>query len=283
MAAQKTEWVLATMKLRKTSRPFALSALILAGAISGSLGLSKASQKQQSTASKQAAKAAVVPFQAGETLEYRLSWSTFITAATVHLDVLERRNLYGWDAWHFRAMGSTEAPLRTLFAIDDEFDSYADAATFGGHQFEEYLDELGRKDKNIMELTPQGTVPRGSVASVIVPPATRDPLGYLESLRAYDWERFAELRVPVFDGKTLYDIQAVREAADDKISLPALKCDCRRIGIHIFEKGKESTQTRIEIWLQSDAERMPVLIQAELPLGTFRMELASFNENGGRQ
>lgn len=234
-------------------------------------------QKHKTAPAKDEPKAAAVPFRAGEQLEYCLSWATFLTAATVRLSVVERRTLYGWDAWHFRATGNSEQPLRALFTIDDEFDSYTDAATFTGHQFEMYLDELGRKDKNIMELTPQGSVPRGSVASVIVPPATRDPLDFLESIRAFDWERYPELRVPVFDGKNLYDIHATRDALDEKISVPGITCDAARIGIHVFASGKELDHTKIAIWLQRDGARIPVAIQAELPLGTFRMELSSFD------
>jgi hypothetical protein len=237
---------------------------------------STGSQKHKAAPVKDVPKAAVVPFHAGEQLEYRLSWATFLTAATIRLSVVERRTLYGWDAWHFRAIGSSEQPLRALFTIDDEFDSYTDAATFVGRQYEMYLDELGRKEKNIMELTPQGSVPRGSVASVIVPPLTRDPLDFLESVRAFDWDRYPELRVPVFDGKNLYDIHAARESLDEKISVPGLTCDAMRIGIRVLASGKELDRTKIAIWLQRDAPKMPVAIQADLPLGTFRMELSSF-------
>jgi len=235
-----------------------------------------AAQKQRAAPAKSNPKAASVPFQSGEQLEYRLSWANFLTAATVHLTIVERRELYGWDAWHFRATGSSEQPLRTLFAIDDEFDSYTDASSFVGRQFEMYLDELGRKDTNRMELTPQGTVPRGSVASVIVPPATRDPLGFLESVRAINWEREPELRVPVFDGKNLYEIRAARDALNEKISVPGLTCNATRVAIHVFQKGVELDRTKIAIWLQRDGPRMPVAVQAELPLGEFRMELSSF-------
>lgn len=274
-----------SMKTRATRTRFALlcvSALAIA-AVPPAHSVARAvlaknsagSQKQKALPAKDAPKAAVVPFHAGEQLEYRLSWATFLTAATVRLIVVERRALYGWDAWHFRATGNSESPLRTLFTIDDEFDSYTDAATFVSHQFETYLDELGRKEKNVMELTPQGTVPRGTVASVIVPPATRDPLDFIESVRAFDWERYPELRVPVFDGKNLYDIHATRDALDDKISVPALTCNATRIGIHVFAAGKELDHTKIAIWLQRDGTRMPVAIQADLPLGTFRMELSS--------
>ena len=42
--------------------------------------------------------------------------------------------------------------------------------TLASHQYEMYLNEMGKADKSMMELTPQGTVPRGGIASVIVPP-----------------------------------------------------------------------------------------------------------------
>jgi hypothetical protein len=275
------------MKPRDSQFPLILLVAALAGFFCGvplrsasparSSGESATLQKQKPalTPAKEIPKAAVVPFRAGEQLEYRLSWASFLTAATIRLNVVERRNMYGWDTWHFRATGSSEPPMRTLFTIDDEFDSYTDAITLTSHQYEMYLDELGRKDKNIMELTPQGAVPRGTVASVIVPPATRDALGFLESVRAYDWDRNPELRVPVFDGKHLYDIHATLEAPEEKISVPGLTCAAARIGIHVFATGKELDHTKITMWLQRDAARVPVAIQAELSLGTFRMELSS--------
>src|SRR5579863_5574972 len=83
-----------------------------------------------------------VPFRAGEKLEYSVSWASFTAAASVELSDLERRNLYGWQTWHFRATAHTAGTVRTLFPIDDEFDSYTDAATFESRQYEAYLNEL---------------------------------------------------------------------------------------------------------------------------------------------
>ena len=47
------------------------------------------------------------------------------------------------------------------------------------HQYEMYFNEMGKTEKSMMELTPQGTVARGGIASVIVPPGTRDPIALL--------------------------------------------------------------------------------------------------------
>src|ERR1700690_466012 len=69
----------------------------------------------------------LMPFRAGETLNYRVSWAAFSTAASVQLNVNERRSLFGWQTWHFRAVSRTLSPVSSLFPVDDQFDSYTDA------------------------------------------------------------------------------------------------------------------------------------------------------------
>ena len=240
--------------------------------------VSDADQKQKktskdATAAKEAAKTAVVPFSPGEILDYNVSWAAFPSAATLHLSVIERRNLYGWDSWHMKATGSTENPVRRIFEIDDEFDSYMDAATLASHQYEMYLNEMGKSEKSMMELTPQGSVPRGGIASVIVPPGTRDPIALLQSMRAWDWDRTAEMRVPVFDGHNLYDVHANRDAADEEVAVPAGNFRAAKIAVHIYKGATEMQQIRFTLWVARNGARVPVAMEAELPFGTFRLEL----------
>src|ERR1700690_881503 len=90
------------------------------------------------------------PFRVGEVLNYRVTWAAFTTAASLQVSVPERRNLFGWATWHFRAVLHTQSPVRTLFTIDDEFDSYADAAPLETRQYESYLDELGRRSNQVL-------------------------------------------------------------------------------------------------------------------------------------
>ncbi len=228
---------------------------------------------KDSTPAKDAPKDAPVPFAAGEILDYNVSWAAFPSAATLHLSAIERHNLYGWDTWHLRATGSTENPVRRIFEIDDELDSYTDAVTLASHQYETYLNEMGKTEKSTMELTPQGTVPRGGIASVIVPPGTRDPVALLQSMRAWDWDRSPEMRTPVFDGHNLYDVHSNREAADEQVVVAAGDFRTTKIAVHIYKGGTEMQQIRFTLWLAKNAARTPAAMEAELPFGTFRMEL----------
>jgi Protein of unknown function (DUF3108) len=225
--------------------------------------------------SKSAVPDAAVPFRAGETLQYQVAWAAFTSAASVQLSVPERRDLFGWGTWHFRASAHTLNTVRTLFPIDDQFDSYTDTATLESRQYEMYLNELGKKQDRMFHLLPQGQAPRGDVARVIVLPGTRDPLGALYSLRGVDWQKTPEFRAPVYDGRDVYEIRARRDAPDEDVSVAAGKYSASRVTIRLFLHDKEISGMKFSAWFAHDAARTPVLIQADLPFGNLRVELTS--------
>lgn len=216
-----------------------------------------------------------MPFRVGEVLKYQVSWAAFATAANVELTVPERRELYGWQTWHFRAAAHTVSPVRSLFAIDDEFDSYTDAVSFESRQYENYLNEMGRKLDQTWRFIPEGQTPRGPGAAVIVLPGTRDPLGVLYGLRGVDWHKANEVHWPVYDGRNLYDIRAKMESADDAASVPAGKFSTKRIAVRLFQHEKEVSGINFSAWLANDATCTPVLMKAELPFGSLQVQLVS--------
>jgi hypothetical protein len=214
-----------------------------------------------------------MPFRAGETLNYRVSWSAFSTAASVQLSVIERRALFGWQTWHFHAVAQTLSPVSTLFPIDDQFDSYTDAESLESRQFESHLDELGKISDQVLHPVATGQKSRAPGASVIVLPGTRDPLGGLYSLRAVDWQRTPELDAPVYDGKDIFEMRARREHSGEAVTVPAGNFTASRISVRVFQHEKEMTTIHIAVWLATDAAHTPVVLQATLPFGTLRAEL----------
>jgi hypothetical protein len=219
------------------------------------------------------AKEQPMPFRAGETLNYRVSWSVFSTAASVQLSVPERRVLFGWQTWHFRAHAQTLSPVSTLFPIDDQFDSYTDAESLESRQFETHLNELGKVSDQVLHLVGTGQKSRAPGASVVVMPGTRDALGALYALRAVDWQRAPELDAAVYDGKDLFEMRARRESSSETATVPAGNFTTSRISVRVFQHEKEVTAIHIALWLTTDAARAPVVLQATLPFGTLRAEL----------
>ena len=102
---------------------------------------------------------------------------------------------------------------------------------------------------------------------------TRDAISFLYNLRAVDWQRTPELRVPVFDGRRLYDVVAQVDTQQGTVSVPAgnfsglARCDP-------FVRSRQGTDRHeIVVVDYKDAAHTPVLVEAEIPFGTARIEL----------
>ena len=227
---------------------------------------------------KPAVAEAPVPFRVGETLRYEVAWAAFSTAASVQLNIVERRDLTGWSTWHFRAGAHTENTVRSLFVIDDQFDSYTDSTSLESRQYEMYLNEMGKKQDRVYHLLPVGQPSRGSVPLTIVAPGTRDPLGVLYALRGVDWQKTPEFRAPVYDGHDVYDLRAHVEAAGESVTVTAGKFTASRIAIKLYQHDKEVGGMTFSAWLAQDAAHTPVLMKADLPFGSLRVELTSASQ-----
>jgi hypothetical protein len=215
-----------------------------------------------------------VPFHVAETLNYRITWASFATAASLQVSVPERRNLFGWTTWHFRASLHTQTPVRTLFTIDDEFDSYADAATLETHQYEGYLSELGRKDEFVQHFLLVGQSPRAPGLDVRVLPGTRDPVGILYALRTVDWQRTPEFRAPLYDGHNIYQVSARLEAKNDAVTVAAGNFSASRIAVKLSQPNTQAGDINFQVWLANTPARTPVQFQSVLPFGSVRAELS---------
>lgn len=256
---------------------FFLGALPEASQLLASGPAAAQSASKKAAKSKPAPKNAVVdvamPFRIGETLKYQVAWATFTSAASVQLNVEERRDLFGWGTWHFRASAHTLSPVRSLFSIDDQFDSYTDASSLESRQYEMYLNEMGKKQDRVFHPLPIGQTARGEVPHVVVQPGTRDPLGALYALRSVDWQKTPEFRVPVYDGRDVYEMRSRLEAASEEITVTAGKYSASHISIRLFQHDKEVSGLNFSAWLAHDPARTPVLLQADLPFGSVRVEL----------
>ncbi len=221
-----------------------------------------------------AAAAAPVPFAAGEKLRYQILWGPAL-AATATIEAVARRPFYRREAWHFQVRASTVNAARLLFQLDDQFDSYTDARTLAGFRYERYIHEQGKKETHVTRLVGEGEPPPADGPAVRVPQGTVDPVGLLFALRARDWARTAKWTAPVFDGRKLYELRAERVEGPVIVTAGGARYVVYRILLRPYHRGKEVAGTRFFVSLANDPARTPVLIEAQVPLGSFRVELHS--------
>ena len=221
------------------------------------------------------AKPAAVPFRAGESLTYRVSWTAFSNAATVQLAIPEQRDLWGAPTWHFRAAAHTQSPVRSLFAIDDQFDSYADTQMLLTRQYEMHLNEMGKTEDDALHFAAPGQDTHAPPPLTVVDPGTRDPLDVVYALRTLNWPQTPEFRAPVYDGRQLYQIVAKRETTSDVMRVAAGNFTAGRIVIQVLQDNKEISAIHFIVWIANDSARTPVAFQANLPFGALKAELVS--------
>jgi hypothetical protein len=217
---------------------------------------------------------ATVPFHAGEVLEFAADVAKLSNVANLRLQIVDRRNFFGKNAWHLQAFARTENPLRMMFELDDQFDSYSDAATLASLQYEMHLNERGEKQESIQRMTTTGTERAAANATQTrVVAGTRDPLGLMQYLRTVDWERVREVRGPVYDGHKLYDVRAAYAGSAGSIAVPAGTFGASKIDLRVFDAGEELKDAHFTLYLASNPTRTPVLLEAVMPFATARVAL----------
>jgi len=222
---------------------------------------------------------AVFTPRAGETLEFAANVSKLnSTIATLELVTAERRNFYGQNSWHLQAFAHTENPYRMVFALDDQFDSYSAAGNLASLQYELHLNERGEKVDLVQRMvsTPQEAAPADASAAR-VPAGTRDPLGLLQYLRGVDWSKTPEIKSAVYDGRKFYEARAVLVGQGAAVQVPAGKYTASKIEIRVYENAVEMKDAHFLLYLSADAARLPVLLEAVLPVATARVELSKAN------
>jgi hypothetical protein len=209
----------------------------------------------------------------GEVLEFTGSVAKVSNVASLRLMVNGRKELAGKDAWHLQAFAHTQNPLRMVFELDDQFDSYSASGDFASVQYEMRLNERGQKVQSVQRMTPTGREPAPAGASEArVLPGTRDPLGMMQYLRSVDWTKTPVVHSPVYDGHKLYEVRA-QKIGSAEVEVPAGKFSTTTVDIKVFDEGAEMKDAHFTVYLAKDAARTPVLLEAVLPFAAARVEL----------
>ena len=210
---------------------------------------------------------------AGEVLEFSGSVAKVNNVASLRLVVTGRKEIAGKDAWHLQAFAHTQNPLRMVFELDDQFDSYSAPGDFNSVQYEMRLSERGLKVQSIQRMTTTGRLaaPAGTTAAMVLP-GTRDPLGMMQYLRSVEWTKTPAVHGPVYDGRKLYEVRA-QKIGSAEVEVPAGKYSTSTVDIKVFDNGAEMKDAHFTLYLAKDAARTPVLLEAVLPFAAARVEL----------
>jgi hypothetical protein len=241
---------------------------------------------------KPAAKAAAprverpVPFAPGEMLAYDISWSTFMTAASATVSVKEKRPSYDSLAYYIVAEGQPTALVAALYKLYYKADTLLDAYTLLPQRGSLYSREAGRQHLRATRFfqearTSQYEVKSGATLSQVdahvdlpVPASTQDALSAIYALRAMDLKPGMTVIVPVSINGAVYRVRLLT-GNREPVTCGLGTLTAWKLTPTLLDVDGEPDAQNMAIWISDDRRRLPLLMQADFSIGTFKLTLRS--------
>lgn len=220
-----------------------------------------------------------VPFAAGETLSYDVSWSSTLTAGTATLRVVERKPSFNSVAYYVVAEGRPSALLSKLYTLYYKIDTLLDVYTLLPQRASVYSEEGKRhRMKTTMydhaKKTAEYQIETRTVVKkpLAISAVAQDPLGALFVLRSIPLKTGEKITMPICDNGASY-----------KVLIEAGAVESLKTGIGVVSaqkltmtpQGADVGARALTVWLSTDAAHVPARMSAQLPVGQFVLTLAS--------
>jgi hypothetical protein len=220
----------------------------------------------------------VVPFKAGETLTYDVSWSQFLTAGTAVARVLEKKASNGSTAYALVADGRPVPLVARFYSVYYKMDSLLDSFTGLSQWTSTYSEESGRKHQTSTRFDRAArrafyedhTEP--AKEDFAVPPTVQDGLATLYAIRGRTFKAGDRFAIPVADDGSLYNVE-FSVWGPERVRVPLGDINAWNLRITILNDQRQPVASNTAAWISTDARRLPVKLQSDLPIGSFVLAL----------
>jgi hypothetical protein len=261
-------------------RRIAVVALTLLALGSMTMHAQRAGRRSAAPAAPRAARTErIVPFRIGETLTYDVSWSTFLTAGTAVSTVKEKRPSFNSTAYYIVAEGRPTPIVAKLYTLYYKLDTLLDSYTLLPQRGSVYSEEGDRRRFKVSRFDHAARKVAFEYESVnkasdtfTVPPYTQDVLSAIYVLRAVPLKAGDVITMPVTDNGSNFKLQ-VSVGAAERVKTPLSEVSAWKLRLSIFDAAGKPQGRNVAMWLSDDPRRLPMKFQAELPVGTFNLNL----------
>jgi hypothetical protein len=218
-----------------------------------------------------------LPFQAGEKLSYRISWSNVVEAGTAELNATAEDGRP--NSLRLQAKAVTAAAVAPSYPFKDDFVSHFDTLTRSPWLYEKNFTERKRvvRDRvafNQAQRTALFTNSRNQSKQIPIELGTQDPVSSLYALRSLGLTPGIQVTFGVLDGGIEYTLVA-RVVAAELITVKLGSFNAYRVEVSLRRESGPIANRSITAWISADARRLPVLMTVALPVGAAVIELTS--------
>ena len=222
---------------------------------------------------------AAVPFKVGETLTYDVSWSQYLVAGSATSRVVEKRPSYNSTAYYIVAEGRPLPIIQRFYSVYYKMDSLLDSFTTLSQRTSLYAEEgaARRFSSTLFNRGAQRAQFEFQADSAFkdefpIPQNVQDGLATLYALRSRAFKPGERVTIPVADEGTLYTVN-FDVTGPEPLKVPLGELNAWNLRITILDPSNQPVGKNIAAWISNDSRRLPLKLQADLPVGNFILAL----------
>jgi hypothetical protein len=220
-----------------------------------------------------------VPFKAGETLDYEVGWSSFVTAGTAEIVVKEKKPSYNSTAYYIVAEGRPTPIVAKLYTLYYKADTLLDVFSLLPQRGSLYSEEGKRHrmktttfDQSAKKATFEVDTRTVVKKDLAIPGFTQDALSAIYVLRSIPFKTGEKFNMPVSDNGQIYKVQMQVGAAEPvKTGLGTI--NGLKVTPVITGPDKDAPKG-LALWISDDPRRLPLRMEAQLLVGKFVVTLS---------
>jgi hypothetical protein len=219
-----------------------------------------------------------VPFKPGETLDYDIGWSSFITAGTAEIVVKEKKPSYGSTAYYIVAEGRPTPIVAKLYTLYYKADTLLDVFSLLPQRGSLYSEEGKRHrmkttmfDQGARKASYQIESRTAAKKDIAIPGFTQDALSAIYVLRSIPINTGDKFNMPITDNGKVYKVQ-MQVGTVEPVQTGLGTVSGLKITPVITGPDKDSPHD-LALWISNDPRRLPLKIEAQLVVGKFVITL----------
>ncbi|GIS71280.1 MAG: hypothetical protein CM1200mP10_08570 [Candidatus Neomarinimicrobiota bacterium] len=215
------------------------------------------------------------PFQSGEKLTYNVSF-TGITAGQASLEIVNDAEMNNHHQLHIRYIAKTTFPLRAVYAINDQIDTWLDSKYLYTKKLTKKIRQGNYKKDSYTIIDYDQSIAITNGDTVIIDQFLHDSYSLFYYLRTIPLIIGETIDFTAFDGKKITPFQVITKTKET-INTMARTFPC--LVVKPFREGTTLLKNKgdMTIWFSDDKNRLPVQIRIKLKYGSMLLKLKDIN------
>ena len=220
-----------------------------------------------------------VPFRPGERLTFDVSYSNYVSAGTVTMQVQAKRPSYNSVAYYVVAEARPTPLMSKIYTLYYKADVLMDVYTLLPQRAGVYSEEGQRHQMKVTtfndtarKATFENVTAKGGKREFAIPALTQDALSAVYVMRALPLKVGAKETIPVATGGRSYRAQ-ISVVGTEAVKTPAGPYQAFRLRTMLYGDDGQPNGRPIHLWISDTPSRVPVQVQSELAVGAFHLTL----------